>query len=132
VIVDTNVLLRLIDGGTGAHARAARQRVVEARKTGAKLAVLSSTVLEVGYVLESSAAGYGWNRDAVAEAVNAIVDEPAFAVEHGSALRTAVAIYRNRAVDLHDCLLSALAEERDTLVLSFDADLRRLGTSERP
>lgn len=132
MIVDTNVLLRLLDGGTGAHARAARQRVVEARTTGARLSVLSATVLEVGYVLENSAAGYGWNRAAVADAVNAIVDEPAFAVEHGAALRSAVATYRDRSIDLHDCLLSALADERETLVLSFDADIRKLGNSERP
>jgi predicted nucleic-acid-binding protein len=132
VIVDTNVLLRLIDGGTGAHARAARQRVAKARETGTKLTVLAATVLEIAFVLESDRAGYGWSRDVVAGAVDAIVDEPAFAVEHGSALRTAAATYRERAIDLHDCLLSAFAEERQTRVLSFDADLRRLGTGERP
>jgi predicted nucleic acid-binding protein len=40
--------------------------------------------------------------------------------------------YRARSVDLHDCLLNAVAAERDTAVLSFDEDLRRMGHHEFP
>ena len=64
--------------------------------------------------------------------IDAILDEPAFAVEHATALRQAVVTYRSRSIDLHDCLLSAIAAQRGTRVLSFDDDLRRLGTAERP
>lgn len=83
-------------------------------------------------MLESSAAGYGWDRVGVAAAVEAIVDEPGFAVEHGSALRDAAATYGDRAIDLHDCYLDAIARERGRRVLSFDKDLARLGSGERP
>jgi len=132
VIVDTNVLLRALDGDTSAHGQAIRKRVETSRATAEKLTVLSATVLEVAYVLESARAGYGWNRDDIARAVEAIVDDPAFEVEHGEALRNAATSYRARSVDLHDCLLSAVANERHTRVLSFDEDLRRLGNSEQP
>jgi predicted nucleic-acid-binding protein len=132
VIVDTNVLLRALDGDTSAHGQAVRNRVETARRAGQKLTVLSATLLEVAYVLESARAGYGWNRNDIARAVEAVLDDPAFEVEHGEALRNATASYRARSVDLHDCLLSAVADQRQTRVLSFDEDLRRLGNSERP
>jgi predicted nucleic-acid-binding protein len=131
VIVDANVLLRSLDRA-GGQAAAVRARVKNARATGERLIVLSATVLEVAYVLESAAAGYGWEREQIAQAVEAIVEDPAFAVEHAHALRAAAATYRERSIDLHDCLLSAVATERGLKVLSFDDDLRRLGTSERP
>lgn len=54
-------------------------------------------------MLESAAAGYGWDRDVVARAVEAVVDEPAFAVEHGEELSAAARTYRERAIDRHDC-----------------------------
>ncbi len=132
MILDTNVLLRALDRDAGAQGLAVRARIEAARETGNTLAVLSATVLEVAYLLESTRAGYGWDRDAVARAVEAIVDDTAFVVEHGEALREAAARYRARSVDLHDCLLSAVATQRSTRVLSFDDDLRRLGNSEDP
>ena len=131
MIADANVLLRILDGGTTSHSRAARERVKRARR-GSPIAVLAATVLEVAYVLESSAAGYGWQRSAVASAVEAIVDEPGFAVEHDEALRAAAKSYRDHAFDLHDCYLDAVARQRNTRVLSFDADLARLGSGEKP
>ncbi|MFT4034091.1 MAG: PIN domain-containing protein [Patulibacter sp.] len=132
MIVDANVLLRILDGEEGAHAVAARGRVRDARDSGRVLHVFAATVLEVAFVLQSQRTGYGWARDDVAAAIDAIVDEPAFACEHGEALREAAQHYRARSVDLHDCYLHALAEQRGTRVLSFDDDLRRLGSGEKP
>ena len=132
MILDTNVLLRSLEGETSDHAKAVRARVESARETGERLAVLSATVLEAAYVLESARAGYGWDRTDIARAIEAVVDEPAFEVEHAAALRSATTSYRARSVDLHDCLLSAIANERHMRVLSFDEDLRKLGSSERP
>jgi len=131
VIADANVLLRILERDLGAHGRAARVRVDRAR-AGEPISVLAATVLEVAFVLASSAAGYGWDRAAVAAAVDAIIDEPGFTVEHGEALRAAATTYRDRAVDLHDCYLDAIARQRGMRVLSFDADLARLGSGQRP
>ncbi|MGI8660536.1 MAG: PIN domain-containing protein [Thermoleophilaceae bacterium] len=131
MIADTNVLLRILEADAGDHGRAARTRV-EAARGGEAIAVLAATVLEVAFVLESANAGYGWEREAVAAAVEAITDEPGFMVEHGDALRAAAVTYRERSIDLHDCYLDALARGWRTSVLSFDADLARLGTGERP
>lgn len=131
MIADANVVLRILDRDLGAQGRAARSRV-EAARSGEPIDVLAATVLEIAFVLVSSAAGYGWARGAVAAAVEAIVDEPGFAVEHGEALRAAAGTYRVRSIDLHDSYLDAVARERATRVLSFDRDLARLGTGERP
>jgi predicted nucleic-acid-binding protein len=126
------MLLRSLEGATNAQAKAVRARIESAREAGKSLAVLSATVLEVAYVLESPSAGFGWDRDDIARAVEAIVDEPAFEVEHGDALRAAASQYRTRSIDLHDCLLDAVAQQRQTRVLSFDRDLHKLGHAERP
>jgi len=99
VIADANVLLRILDGDRGAHGRAARARVDIAR-AGEPIGVLAATVLEVAFVLQNSAAGYGWDRAAVTSAVQAIVDEPGFAVEHDEALRAAATTYGDRGIDL--------------------------------
>ncbi len=131
LIADINVLLRSLDGEQTAHSRAARARVQRARLR-PPIAVLAATVLEVAYVLESSAAGYGWPRDIVASAVEAIVNDPGFEVEHGQALHAAASKYRDHAFDLHDCFLDAIARQRAARVLSFDADLARLGSGETP
>ena len=132
MIVDTNVLLRSLEGATSAQAKAVRNRVRTAREAGERLTVLAATVLEAAYVLASQDAGYGWDRADIARAIDAVLDEPAFAVEHANALRSALSSYRARSIDLHDCLLSALAAERATRVLSFGEDLRKLGNSEHP
>ena len=81
MIVDANVLLRALEGDATAQARAVRGRIEAARESSEKLIVLSATVLEVAYVLESEPAGYGWERDDVARAIAAVLDEPAFSVE---------------------------------------------------
>lgn len=131
MIADTNVLLRALDRDAGPHGRAARARV-EAARGGAPIVVLAATLLEVAFVLESAQAGYGWECAFVGDAITSIIDEPGFAVEHEAGLRVAVATYRDRSIDLHDCYLDAIARELGTRVLSFDKDLARLGTGERP
>lgn len=68
----------------------------------------------------------------IARAVESVIDEPAFEVEHADALRQAAASYRTRSVDLHDCFLSTVASERHIRVLSFDDDLHKLGNGETP
>ncbi len=132
MILDTNVLLRTLDRDPGTQGLAARTRVKAARDSGEKLSVLSATVLEAAYVLQSPHTGYGWNRDTIAAALEAILDDPAFDVEHATALRAATTSYKSRSIDLHDCLLHAIATDQGTTVLSFDEDLRRLGTGEQP
>lgn len=131
MIADTNVLLRALAPDAGSQARAARARV-EAARVGEPIVVFAATVLEVAFVLESAQAGYGWARTFVADAITSIIDEPGFTVEHDAALRVAATTYRDRSIDLHDCYLDALARDRATHVLSFDRDLARLGTGERP
>jgi predicted nucleic-acid-binding protein len=132
MLADANVLLRGLDGSESPHSEAVRKRIEAARADGLKFTVLSATVLEVVYVLESAQAGYGWNRRDISSAVSAIVNEPAFDVEHGEPLAEAAAVYGSRSIDLHDCLLAAIAGRDGTRVLTFDADLRKLGVAEQP
>lgn len=132
MIADTNVLLRALDPEDRPQAQAVRARIKTGRSSGAKITVLAATVLEVAYALESTRAGYGWDRQDVARAIGAIVDEPGFDVEHAEAITDALSTYRTRSIDLHDCFLGSVASQRRTRVLSFDDDLRKLGVSEEP
>jgi predicted nucleic acid-binding protein len=47
VILDTNVLLRALDGSPGDQGQAAGARIEQARDSGERLTVLACTVLEV-------------------------------------------------------------------------------------
>lgn len=132
MIVDTNVLLRSLDRTAQPQPLAAGRRIASARAARVRLTVLSATMLEMAFVLHSPNAGYHWDKSDVVDALEAVLDDEAFAVEHSVAMKTAVSTYRTRSMDLHDCFLSALANERDIKVLSFDDDLRKLGNRELP
>jgi predicted nucleic acid-binding protein len=67
MLVDANVLLRGLDRSESPHSAAVRKHIEAARAESVKLTVLSATVLEVVYVPESAQAGYGWDRQHIAD-----------------------------------------------------------------
>ena len=118
MIADTNVPLLALDGGQTDRSAAARAHIARARETGKPLAVLACTVIEVAHVLSSVNTGYARPRETVAKAVTTNGEDPGLDVE-AAALRAAVESYRSRSVDLHNCLVSALAAGCGTVVLSI-------------
>jgi predicted nucleic-acid-binding protein len=64
----------------------------------------------------------------VAGILEDLLQAPSLEVQDGAAVRDAVKSYRQGGVDLHDCLIVALAAGRKAKVLTFDAKAaKRLG-----
>ena len=131
MLADTNFLLRALEAGESEHNLRARERISALRDKGEKAEILPSTVLELVYVLESKKLGYGWPANKIAEAVTALVEEPATNV-HEEVISLAAGLYLKHHCDFHDCYLAAFAKRKHAKVLSFESDLQKLGVGAKP
>jgi predicted nucleic acid-binding protein len=127
VILDTNILLRLIDGAASPQYKKVRTRLEAALKEGQRLRVDVATIHEVVYVLSSKATGYGYSRPEVAAAVHSLIHAPELTIDRPDALYRAATDYGRASIDFHDCYLAALATESpDEQVYSLDTDFKKL------
>lgn len=131
LIADTNFLLRAL-GDQTEHERTARAYVSELRQQGSRLVVKVITIVELVYVLESSAAGYGLDRDGVIETVTTVLNEPAFDIEDTKAIERALELYKKHGFDFHDCVLAAHAQIDESGVVSFDRDFKKMDVAVEP
>lgn len=123
--LDTNVLVRYLaqdDPRQSALATDLLERQLGAAERGfVSLVVLLETV----WVMESR---YGASVEQVADILLDLLDTASLEVQDAPAVRAAVLRYRRGGVDLHDCLIVALAAVRKARVVTFDAiAARRLG-----
>lgn len=129
MIVDTNILLRLIDGPAAGQQHAlAAEWVRTAQAANVQLLVTDATFLEVGFVLRSAGTGYGWEVGEVARVLADLLETLPFTFERLEALRTAVTIYEATGFDLHDCYLEGRARtaKPEDKVLSLDGDFEKM------
>ena len=123
--LDTNVLVRYL-AQDDARQSALATRLLEEQLTGADRGFVSlMVVLETVWVMESR---YGADAATVSDILGDLLLAPTLEVQDAAAVRAAVLRYRRGGVDLHDCLIVALAAARKARVLSFDAKAaKRLG-----
>lgn len=123
--LDTNVLVRYL-AQDDAHQSAIATRVLEAELSVADRGFVSLVVLlETVWVMESR---YGADAATVSDILDDLLQTPTVELQEAAAVRDAVLRYRQGGVDLHDCLIVALAATRKARVLTFDAKAaRRLG-----
>lgn len=126
MLLDANVLLRVFDGPCQPHYEEARRQIMACREAGEPLRVLSSTMMEVAFVLMSAETGYGLAREEVARALSTIIEDPSLTVENVAVLRRALELFVQRSIDLQDCYLAAAAEAAGERLFSFDRDFDRL------
>jgi len=126
MLLDANVLLRAIDGPEHPQYEQAKAWVNQALVSGETLHVHPVSMMEVSYVLESKPAGYGWDRTDIADALDAILEDPTLAVLDAPILDRAVGLYRQFSLDLQDCYLAAFGEARHEHIRSFDGDFDRV------
>ena len=116
--LDTNVLVRYL-AQDDARQSAIATRFLEQRLTAADRGFVSLvTLLETVWVMESR---YGADAALVVEILSDLLDAPTLEVQDAPAVRTALQLYRRGGVDLHDCLIVGLAEQRKARVVTFDA-----------
>lgn len=123
--LDTNVLVRYL-AQDDARQSALATRLLEDRLTPSDRGFVSLVVLlETVWVMESR---YGADAATVGAILDDLMHVPTLEVQDAAAVREALNRYRAGGVDLHDCLIVALAEARKARVLTFDAKAaRRLG-----
>lgn len=123
--LDTNVLVRYL-AQDDARQSARATRLLERELTASDRGFVSLVVLlEMVGVMESR---YGAEPAVVGDVLIDMLDTPTLEVQDAEAVRAAAQRYRQGGVDLHDCLIVALAEARKARVLTFDAKAaKRLG-----
>lgn len=123
--LDTNVLVRYL-AQDDAKQSALATRLLEQQLSGSDRGFVSLVVLlETVWVMESR---YGADAPAVSDILDDLLQAPTLEVQDATAVRHAVQRYRLGGVDLHDCLIVALAAGRGARVLTFDAKAaKRLG-----
>ena len=118
------------DGGDvlelfGAAESALATRLLEERLSRADRGFISLVVLETVWVMESR---YGADAATISDILDDLLQAPTLEVQEATAVRDAVQRCRQGGVDLHDCLIVALAATRKARVLTFDAKAaKRLG-----
>ena len=123
--IDTNVLVRYLAQDDPKHSAAAT-RFIEQRLGPAERGFVSLVaLLETVWVMESR---YGADAALVADILGDLLDTASLEVQDAPAVRAALVRYRTGDVDLHDCLIVSLAEQRQARVVTFDAKAaKRLG-----
>ena len=123
--LDTNVLVRYL-AQDDAKQSARATRLFEQELSAAERGYISLVaLLETVWVMESR---YGADEALVSAILSDLLDTPTLEVQDAAAVRTALQRYRKGGVDLHDCLIVALAAERKARVVTFDAKAaRKLG-----
>jgi len=123
--LDTNVLVRYL-AQDDARQSALATHLLEEQLSGADRGFVSLVVmLETVWVMESR---YDASAAEVSDILDDLLQAPTLEVQDAAAVRDAVQRYRKGGVDLHDCLIVALAAARKARVLTFDAKAaKRLG-----
>ena len=123
--LDTNVLIRYLAQDDALQSPLAT-RVLEERLSRSDRGFVSLVVvLETVWVMESR---YGADASTIGDILDDLLAAPTLEVQEAACVRDAVQRYRQGGVDLHDCLIVALAAARKARVLTFDAQAaRRLG-----
>ena len=115
-LLDTNCILRYLLADNPEQAELVSEKVMEGACTAPEF--LSECV----YVLSGSV--YGFSREEVADALLACLDE--IDCEHMPAMRKALALYQDSALDFPDCILAARQGVEGIPVMTFDKKLKRL------
>ena len=123
--LDTNVLVRYL-AQDDVKQSALASLLIEKRLSATQPGFISLVaLLETVWVMESR---YGADTAAVAAILGDLLETAHLAVQDAQAVRQAVALYREGAVDLHDCLILTLAQQRGATVQTFDTKAaKRLG-----
>lgn len=123
--LDTNVLVRYL-AQDDVKQSAAATRLIEQRLSPTERGFVSLVaLLETVWVMQSR---YAADTALIAGILSDLLDTSVLELQDAAAVRAALPRYRVGGVDLHDCLIVGLAEQRGARVVTFDAKCaKRLG-----
>ena len=113
---------------TGAAKRLGRAIALDLAAAGWNVAIHYNGSEEDADSAAQAARAFGADAATVSDILDDLLQTPTVELQEAAAVRDAVLRYRQGGVDLHDCLIVALAATRKARVLTFDAKAaRRLG-----
>ncbi len=116
--LDTNVLVRYLAQDDAEQAAIATKLIEKRLGVGQRGYISLVALLETVWVMESR---YAADAALVCDILTDLLQAPTLEVQDAPAVRAALALYRRGGVDLHDCLIVALAAQRQARVVTFDA-----------
>ncbi len=128
-LVDANVILRFITKDPPDIAEASRNLFMQADAGKVDLIILTITVAEVLWVLESF---YGYPKLQVAETIGAFLQCDGLQVEQANLIHKALGLYLKNNLDFADAIMAAMALRKGPLsIYSFDRHFDRVQGIER-
>jgi predicted nucleic-acid-binding protein len=116
--VDTSVILRLLVRDDDAQMKAAENLIRESSRKGLTLYILPVTIMEIVWVLEKV---YKFEKKAVRELVEAIINTPQFKIEMEDIFRASLRIYEECNIKFADALMGCWGLDRGLkTVYTFD------------
>ena len=129
VLVDANIILRFITKDPPDMADASRNLFKQAETGEFGLIILTITVAEVVWVLESF---YDYPKIQVAETIGAFLRCDGLQVEQANLIQEALSLYQKSNLDFADALIASTALRKGPLaVYSFDRHFDRVAGIER-
>jgi predicted nucleic-acid-binding protein len=123
--VDANVVLRYLTQDPPAMAEASLKLFTAAQEGKISLRVVSITVAEVVWVLESF---YNYSKSQIAETLSQFLFSDGLNVESLGLIIDALSLYQKNNLDFADAFLSVLSLQDDhPIIYSFDHDFDRVG-----
>jgi len=107
--VDTSVVLRILVRDDEVQMKGAESLIREAGRQGIVLYLLPVTILEIVWVLEKI---YSYERTAVRELVEAILNTPQLNVEKADVFRKALQTYQEKKIKFADAVMGYWGLER--------------------
>jgi predicted nucleic-acid-binding protein len=124
--LDTNVLVRFLTADEPAQSESARRLIETAEATDERLHVSTLVLAELVWVLRGGR--YALSRNAVADAVEALLEANVFEIQDRDIVRSAVTDFRDGSADFSDYLIGEHDRRAGcTSTLTFD---RRLAKAE--
>ena len=128
-LVDANVILRFITKDPLDMAEASRNLFMQADSGVVELTILTITVAEVIWVLESF---YEYPKVQVAETIGAFLRCEGLQVEQADLIQNALNLYQKNNLDFADAIIAATALHKGPpLIFSFDRHFERVEGIER-
>ena len=122
--LDTNVVIRILVDDDPIQSGAVKKLLAAHDNTVGAFFVNDIVLAESAWVLASA---YRQSREAIAAAIQALLDTPAFAVENTGAVAQALKHFKTTNADFSDCLLVARNAARHCVqTVTFDRKMQEL------
>lgn len=123
LLIDTNVFLRFLLADNQQQYKQAENIFRKAKEKKVELIIPQIIIFEISFALEKY---YKFTKEQVIEKLKGIISAEYFEIEDGEVFGRALSLYQGNNVSLVDCFLVCFAQNKDTMLFTFDKNLQNL------